>query len=72
MEWDFSSPVVKEFFYLTCQDIIAGVPLNEIYVSIDLFEELEAYEECEGILLACELATTLTVGILLNKDNIYE
>ena len=64
--------MVEEFFYLTCQDIIGGIPLEDIYVSIDLFEELEAFEECEGILLACELATTLTVQILLNKEDTYE
>jgi hypothetical protein len=69
-EWDFRTPVVQEFFILTCNDIIAGTPLYEIYNSLDLFEEIEGYEECEGILLACELATTLTVQIYLNEDNI--
>jgi hypothetical protein len=68
-QWDFRTPVVEEFFILTCNDIIAGVPLNEIYVSINLFEELEEYEECEGILLACELCTVLTMQIYLNKDD---
>ena len=69
-EWDFRTPVVEEFFILTCNDIIAGISIYEIYNSLDLFEELEGYEECEGILLACELATTLTVQIYLNEDNI--
>ena len=69
-EWDFRTPVVEEFFILTCNDIRAGISIYEIYNSLDLFEELEGYEECEGILLACELATTLTVQIYLNEDNI--
>lgn len=69
-EWDFKSPIVKDFFILTCNDILAGISLKEIYTSLNLFEELEGFEECEGILLACELATTLTVQIYLNKDNI--
>ena len=69
-EWDFRTPVVEEFFILTCNDIIAGISIYEIYNSLDLFEELEGYEECEGILLACELATTLTVQIYLNENNI--
>jgi len=68
-EWDFRTPVVEEFFILTCNDILAGLPLDEIYVSLNLFEELEGYEECEGILLACELCTTLTVSIYLNKED---
>ena len=68
-EWDFDTPIVKDYFILTCHDIIAGVPLRELYVGIDLFEELEAYEECEGILLACQLCTTLTMQIYLNKED---
>jgi hypothetical protein len=68
-EWDFDTPIERDYFILTCQDIIAGVPLKELYVSINLFEELEAYEECKGILLACQLCTTLTMQIYLNKDN---
>ena len=68
-EWDFRTPVVEEFFILTCNDILAGVSLDDIHVSLNLFEELEGYEECEGILMACELVTTLTVQILLNKED---
>lgn len=68
-EWDFRTPVVEEFFILTCNDILAGLPLDDIYVSLNLFEELEGYEECEGILLACELCTTLTMLIYLNKED---
>jgi hypothetical protein len=67
-EWDFRSTIVEEYFILTCHDIIAGVPLKELYISVDLFEELEAYEECEGILLACQLCTTLTLTNYLNKE----
>lgn len=67
-EWDFRSTIVEEYFILTCHDIIAGVPLKELYISVDLFEELEAYEECEGILLACQLCTTLTLTSYLNKE----
>ena len=60
-EWDFRTPVVKEYFALTCNDIISGATLPELYSSIDLFASLEYYEECEGILLACEISTTLAL-----------
>ena len=66
-EWDFRTPTVEEYFVLSCNDVLAGAKLDDLYSSIKLFEQIEAFEECEGILLACQLCTTLTIQIYLNE-----
>ena len=64
----FRNNVVKEYFILAANDIIGGASLGELHHSLNLFEELEDYDECEGILLACEWSTLISFTNYLTKN----
>lgn len=43
---------IQEYYYLTLMDIREGVPLDELEDIIQLYEDVEDYEACAGILKA--------------------
>lgn len=67
---DFKHPVTKLYFRLTCDDVINGANDKDINISLHFFEELELYEECQGIYLAKEYADFFIFTTLIN--NYYE
>lgn len=44
--------IVEEFYYLTLIDIREGASLQELEDIIKMYEEVEDYEACAGILKA--------------------
>ena len=44
--------LIEEYYYLTLLDIRHGVPYSELEEVIQMYEEIEEYEACAGILKA--------------------
>lgn len=44
--------IIEEFYYLTLIDIREGVSIQELEDIIQLYEDVEDYEACAGILKA--------------------
>lgn len=44
--------IIEEFYLLTLQDIKEGVSIQELEDIIQLYEDVEDYEACAGILKA--------------------
>ncbi len=67
---DFKNPTIKEYFGLACADIVNGASVLELQNTLKFYEELELYEECAGILLACEYACLFSLTRLIKHTNI--
>jgi len=67
---DFKNPIIKEYFGLACADIVHGASITELQATIKFYEELELYEECAGIMLACEYACLFSITRLIKHTNI--
>ena len=52
----FNDPLTKLYFDYTVEDISRGSSIKECENSLKFFEDLELYEECQGIYLANEYA----------------
>lgn len=61
--------IVEEFYYLTLIDIREGVSLEELEDIIKLYEEVEDYEACAGILKAVNEARYDTINNINEKNN---
>lgn len=46
------SKVIKEFYLLALIDFKNGLSLQDMYDTLKMYEDLEDYEACEGILKA--------------------
>lgn len=44
--------VVKEFYLMALVDLNNGASLDEMYETLQMYEEIEDYEACAGILKA--------------------
>ena len=61
--------IVEEFYYLALLDIKEGVSLQELEDVIQLYEDIEDYEACAGILKAVNEARYDTINNLKLKTN---
>ena len=61
--------IVEEFYFLALLDIREGVSLQELEDVIHLYEDVEDYEACAGILKAVNEARYDTINNLIEKTN---
>lgn len=61
--------IVEEFYYLALLDIREGVSLQELEDVIQLYEDVEDYEACAGILKAINEARYDTINNITEKTN---
>ena len=61
--------IVEEFYFLTLIDIREGVPLQELEEIIKMYEEIEDYEACAGILKAVNETRYDTIKNINEKTN---
>ena len=61
--------IVEEFYYLALLDIKEGVSLQELEDVIQLYEDIEDYEACAGILRAVNETRYDTINNLKLKTN---
>ena len=61
--------IVEEFYYLALLDIRSGVSLQELEDVIQLYEDVEDYEACAGILKAVNEARYDTINNIIKKTN---
>jgi len=60
--------IIEEFYFLTLIDIRDGVSLQDLEKIIKLYEEMEDYEACAGILKAINETKYYTLNNLNNGD----
>ncbi len=61
--------IVEEFYFLALLDIREGVSLQELEDVIQLYEDVEDYEACAGILKAVNEARYDTINNIIEKTN---
>jgi len=61
--------VIREYYYLTLLDIREGVPLDELEEIIKLYEDVEDYEACAGILKAIQETRYDTIQNIIKLEN---
>lgn len=54
--------IVEEFYYLALRDLRDGATVQELEDVIKLYEEVEDYEACAGILKAIDESKYLTIN----------
>lgn len=59
--------IVEEFYLLALIDIANGKDIAELEETIDMYEEVEEYEACAGILKAIHESGYMTVKDIINK-----
>ena len=60
---------IQEYYYLTLMDIREGVPLDELEDIIQLYEDVEDYEACAGILKAINETRYDTIKLIKQLEN---
>jgi len=60
--------IIQEFYYLTLLDIREGVSIQELEDIIQLYEDVEDYEACAGILKAINETRYDTIINLKQND----
>jgi hypothetical protein len=60
---------IEEFYYLALLDIREGVSLQELEDVIQLYQDVEDYEACAGILKAVNEARYDTITNIIEKTN---
>ena len=61
--------IVEEFYLLALIDIANGKDLAELEEAIDMYEEVEEYEACAGILKAVHESGYMTIREIINTIN---
>ena len=61
--------IIEEFYLLALIDIANGKDISKLEEAIDLYEEVEEYEACAGILKAIHESGYLTLKELIYKIN---
>jgi len=61
--------IVEEFYLLTLLDIKEGVSIQELEDIIQLYEDVEDYEACAGILKAINETKYDTINNIKEKKN---
>ena len=59
--------VIQEFYLLALVDITNGKDIAELEEAIDLYEEVEEYEACAGILKAIHELGYMTIKDIILK-----
>jgi hypothetical protein len=59
--------LIEEFYLLALVDIANGRNIAELEEAIDLYEQVEEYEACAGILKAIHESGFMTVKEIINK-----
>lgn len=59
--------IVDEFYYLALADIANGRSITELEEAIELYENVEEYEACAGILKAIHESGYMTIRELIKK-----
>jgi hypothetical protein len=60
---------IEEFYYLTLLDLKAGVSIHELEDVIRLYEDIEDYEACAGILKAINETKYDTIENIKQRNN---
>ena len=61
--------IIEEFYLLTLLDIREGVSIQELEDIIQLYEDVEDYEACAGILKAIKETRYDTIQNIKEKKN---
>ena len=61
--------IVEEFYLLALIDIANGKDIAELEEAIDMYEEVEEYEACAGILKAIHESGYMTIREIINTIN---
>lgn len=61
--------IVEEFYLLALIDIANGKDISELEEAIDMYEEVEEYEACAGILKAIHESGYMTIRQIINTIN---
>lgn len=61
--------IIEEFYLLTLLDIKEGVSIQELEDIIQLYEDVEDYEACAGILKAIKETRYDTINNIKEKKN---
>lgn len=61
--------IIEEFYYLTLLDIREGVSIQELEDIIQLYQDVEDYEACAGILKAIKETRYDTIQNIKEKKN---
>jgi len=61
--------IVEEFYLLALIDIANGKDIAELEEAIDMYEEVEEYEACAGILKAIHESGYMTIRQIINTIN---
>ena len=59
--------IIDEFYLLALVDITNGRPLQELEEAINMYEQVEQYEACAGILKAIHESGYMTIRELIKK-----
>lgn len=62
---------ILEYYYLAMRDLQDGAPIQELESALKMYEELEEFEKCAGILKAINEAKYMTIKNIKNghKNN---
>lgn len=61
--------IIEEFYYLTLLDIREGVSIQELEDIIQLYQDVEDYEACAGILKAIKETRYDTIQNIKERKN---
>ena len=61
--------IVEEFYLLALIDIANGKDIAELEEAIDMYQEVEEYEACAGILKAIHESGYMTIREIINTIN---
>ncbi len=59
--------IIQEFYLLALVDIANGRGLQELEEAIELYEQVEEYEACAGILKAIHESGYMTIKDIINR-----
>ena len=61
--------IVEEFYLLALIDIANGKDIAELEEAIDMYEEIDEFEACAGILKAIHESGYMTIRQIINTIN---
>ena len=64
--------IIDEFYLLALVDIANGKDIAELEEAIDMYEKIEEYEACAGILKAVHESGYMTIRQIINTINEIE